>query len=72
MKRSEMYNLRVMNIRRVNGRIVCDVINGDGRLLLSGNVEWVQQVCEQRHYDIENYDEANQKLDALMRDWGIY
>ena len=72
MRRNELYNLRVKNIRRVNGRTVCDVINGDGRLLLSGNVEWVQQTCNQRHYEIENYEEANQQLDALQRDWGVY
>jgi len=72
MKRSEMYNLRIKNIRRINGRPVCDLINGDGRPVLSGNVDWVQDICAQRHYEVENAVEANNKLDALMRDWGIY
>jgi hypothetical protein len=72
MKRDELYNLRVRNIRRVNGRIVCDLINGDGKLVLSGNVDWVQNVSSQRNYEIENADEANAKLDALMRNWGVY
>lgn len=72
MKRNELYNLRVKNIRRVNGRVICDLINGDGRLVLSGNIDWVQNIAGQRHYEIENADEANAKLDALMRDWGVY
>jgi len=72
MKRSEMFNMRVKNIRRVNGRPVCDLINGDGRIILSGNVEWVQDTAAQRHYEHENAVEANAKLDALMRDWGVY
>jgi hypothetical protein len=69
MRREEMYNLRVKNVRKVNGRIVCDLINGDGRTILSGNVDWVQSVSAQRHYDIENHEEANAKVDALTRIW---
>lgn len=72
MRRNELYNLRVKNIRRVNNREVCDLMNGDGRLVLSGNIEWVQDTAVQRHYEVENVQEANAKLDALRRSWGSY
>lgn len=65
----ELYNLRVNHVRKVNGRVVCDVINGDGTLVLSGNVDWVQRICEERDYEIENAEEANAKVDAIYRIW---
>lgn len=74
MKRyqNEYYNIQVKKIRRVNGRLVCDLINGDGSLILSGNVDWVQRLANERGYEIENYAEANAQLDAMTRDWGVY
>lgn len=64
------FNMQVKKIRRVNGRIVCDLINGDGTTVLSGNVDWVQDLAGERGYVIENSDEANAELDALHRNGG--
>ena len=71
MKRNELYNLRVRNVRIVNNRCVCDVINGDGSLVLSGNVDWVQNKITERGYEIENVQEADALVDALYRKRGF-
>jgi len=72
MKYNEYYNIRVTKIRRVKDRVVCDLINGDGTLILSGNVDWVQNLAAERGYVIENAYQANLELDALLRKWGVY
>lgn len=69
MRKNEFYNLRIKRIRKVNTRIVCDLINGDGTLVLSGNVDWVQNIVSERGYVVENVHEADAQLDALQRTW---
>lgn len=66
------YNIRVKKIRRINERLICDLVNGDGTLILSGPIDWVQRLAHERNYEIENSDEANAQLDAMTRDWGVY
>ena len=68
----DLYNLQVKKIRTIHGRIVCDLINGDGSMVLSGNVEWVQRTAHERGYEIENAEEANAQVDALWRQWGVW
>lgn len=71
-KKLSLNGLQIVRARWINGRLVCDVINDENEVVLSGNADWVVDLCFARNYYIENWQDAVAKLDALNSSWGTY
>jgi hypothetical protein len=55
--------------RLVNGRIVVDVVNEDGDLVLSGDAQWAIDTMAARGYIVENADVTYARLNELASVW---
>lgn len=71
-KKLSLEGLQIVKPRWVNGRIVCDVVNAQGEMVISGEAEWVLDTCFERNWFIENWNEAGAKLDEMAASWGTF
>lgn len=68
----EIAGLRIVRERMHGKKILCDVVNYNGDLVLSGESTWVIDLCYERNYTIENWNEATDRLRELASNWGTF
>lgn len=73
LKRDEhlsMEGLILVKVRKVNGRIVGDLMNELGDLVLSGDTGWIWQTADARGYIIHNEQSATEAIERLQGTYG--